>query len=253
MECRTLDLTIISAEGLKSIRKYDVYVVVHGTDGRELQITPVLRNTGSSDHLTWNFPMKFTIDEAEGIKDSLNLVIKIMAVNWLTRKTLGKVRVPIKDLMKDIKEEGKESQLVTYPAVNRKAEPGASLTFSYEFGKKFLHKVEVPYTKSDSKLEKSRSFMECRTLDLTIISAEGLKSISKYDVYVVVRGTGGRKLQITPVLGNAGSSDQLTWNFPTKFTIDEAEGLKDRLNIVIKIMAVNWLIRKTWGKFLKLL
>ncbi|PWA98721.1 C2 calcium-dependent membrane targeting [Artemisia annua] len=90
MECRTLDLTIISAEGLKSINKYDVYVVVHGTDGRELQITPVLKNAGSSDQLTWNFPMKFTIDEAEGIKDSLNLVIKIMAVNWLTRKTLGK-------------------------------------------------------------------------------------------------------------------------------------------------------------------
>ena len=67
--------------------------------------------------------------------------------------------------------------------------------------------------------------MERRTLDLTIISAEGLKSLSKYDVYVVVRGTGGKKLQ-TPVLRNTRSSE-LTWNFPMKFTIDEAAGLKD--------------------------
>ncbi|PWA98725.1 C2 domain-containing protein [Artemisia annua] len=120
----------------------------------KLHITPVLRNAGSSDQLTWNFPMKFTIDEAEGLEDRLNLVIKIMAVNWLIRKTWGKVRVPIKDLMKDIKDEGKESQLVTYPVVNRK---GASLTFSYEFGKKFLHEVKAPYTKPGSKLERSSS------------------------------------------------------------------------------------------------
>ncbi|GJZ03772.1 hypothetical protein Tco_0537047, partial [Tanacetum coccineum] len=55
--------------------------------------------------------------------------------------------------MEGITEEGKESQLVSYPVVNQKAESGASLTFSYEFGKKFLHKV----TKSGSKLEKSSS------------------------------------------------------------------------------------------------
>ncbi|GJT63448.1 C2 calcium-dependent membrane-targeting protein [Tanacetum coccineum] len=150
MECRTLVLTIICAGGLKSVSKYNVYVVVRGTGGKKLQITPYL--AGSSE-LTWNFPMKFTIDEAEGLKDGLNLVIKIMAVNWLIRKTLGKVRVPIKDLMKGIKDEGKESELVTYPVVSRMAETGASLTFSYEFGKKFLHKVEAPYTSSGSNLQ----------------------------------------------------------------------------------------------------
>ncbi|GKF97564.1 SRC2-like protein, partial [Tanacetum coccineum] len=145
MECRTLVLKIISAGGLKSVSKYDIYVVVGGTGGKKLQITPYLE--GSSE-LTWNFPMKFTIDEAEGLKGGLHLVIKIMAVNWLIRKTLGRVRVPIKDLMEGITEEGKESELVSYPVFNRKAKTGASLTFSYEFGKKFLHKVEAPYTKS---------------------------------------------------------------------------------------------------------
>ena len=99
--------------------------------------------------------MKFTIDEAAGLKDLLNLVIKIKAVKGIFfSKTLGKVRVPIKYLMEGITEEGKKSQLVSYPVVvNRMAEPGASLTFSYEFGKKILHNlVKAPNT-SGSKVE----------------------------------------------------------------------------------------------------
>ncbi|PWA55362.1 C2 domain-containing protein [Artemisia annua] len=153
MERRTLELTIISAGGLTSLSKYNVYVVVGtGTGGKKLQ-THVLRSTGSSE-LTLNIPIKLTFNEAAGLEDRLDLVIKIKAVKWLFfSKTLGKVRVPIKDLMEGITEEGKESQLVSYPVINGKAEPGsASLTFSYKFGKKFWHKVKAPNT-SGSKVE----------------------------------------------------------------------------------------------------
>nr|GEV98890.1 hypothetical protein [Tanacetum cinerariifolium] len=159
MECRTLDLTIISAGGLKSLSKYKAYVVVCGTGCQKLR-TPFLRSAGSSK-LTWNFPMKFTIDEAAGLKDRLNLVIKIKVVKWMFLTiNLGYVCVPIKDLMEGITEEGKESHFVSYPVVTQKAERGPSLTFSYTFGKKFLHKVKArysSYTKSGSKLERSSS------------------------------------------------------------------------------------------------
>ncbi|PWA74863.1 C2 calcium-dependent membrane targeting [Artemisia annua] len=118
--------------------KYGVNVFVRGTNGKKHQITPVLKNTGSSE-LTRNFQVKFTIDEAAGLEDRLNLVIRIKAVKWMFfSKTLVKVRVRIKDLVEGITKEGKESQLVSYPIVNEKAELGASLTFSYKFRKIFL-------------------------------------------------------------------------------------------------------------------
>ncbi|PWA38911.1 C2 domain-containing protein [Artemisia annua] len=144
MERRTLEFTIISAEGLKSLGKYNVYV--RDTGGKKLQITPVLRNTGKSE-LTRTFPVLFTIDEAAGLEDHrFNLVIRIKAVKWMFfSKTLVKVRVRIKDLVEGITKEGKESQLVSYPIVNEKAEPGASLTFSYKFRKIFLRTTSLEF------------------------------------------------------------------------------------------------------------
>ncbi|GKA09371.1 hypothetical protein Tco_0688702 [Tanacetum coccineum] len=134
MECRTLVLKIISAGGLKSVSKYDIYVVVGGTGGKKLQITPYLEGSSEKNSKQW---------------------------------------ARYKHLMEGITEEGKESELVSYPVFNRKAKTGASLTFSYEFGKKFLHKVEAPYTKSGSKLEiSSLDFGELLTA-VAEVSAQG--------------------------------------------------------------------------------
>ncbi|GJT63446.1 hypothetical protein Tco_1006979 [Tanacetum coccineum] len=86
--------------------------------------------------------------------------------------------------MEGITEEGKESHFVSYPVVTQKAEPGPSLTFSYKFGKKFLHKVKArytSYTKSGSKLEKSSSGFQ----------TDFLAGVLVYDVAAHGTGCGG--------------------------------------------------------------
>ncbi|GJT25457.1 SRC2-like protein [Tanacetum coccineum] len=116
MECRNLELILLSADGLKkanSIDKEDkVYVDVSilGTDNKLR--TPVDK-TGGSER-TWNHRMKFTIDEDLAQQNCLTLVVKIKAVKIFSDKNLGEVRLPIKELMKGIKDEGKEMQFVTY-------------------------------------------------------------------------------------------------------------------------------------------
>ncbi|PWA48684.1 C2 domain-containing protein [Artemisia annua] len=116
MECRNLELILLSADGLKkpnSIKKADkVYadVSILGTDNKLR--TPVNQTGGSEP--TWNHRMKFTMDEDLAQQNRLTLVVKIKAVRIFTHKNLGEVCVPIKELMEGIKDEGKDMQFVTY-------------------------------------------------------------------------------------------------------------------------------------------
>ncbi|KAL7597108.1 hypothetical protein Lser_V15G27973 [Lactuca serriola] len=149
MEYRTLDLTLVSAKGIKKaslIGKPDVYAVVYISGARSNQKlrTPVDKDGGSDP--TWNFPLSFTVDEAAGLQNRLTLVVKIKAVGIFSDKNLGEVRVPIKELLEGVSIEGKTQQLVSYQVRTKSGKTKGFLSFSYKFGEKFSGKAEEPVT-----------------------------------------------------------------------------------------------------------
>ncbi|GKF47294.1 C2 calcium-dependent membrane-targeting protein, partial [Tanacetum coccineum] len=113
MECRSLELTLISAEGLKkpsSSRKSDkVYATVTITGYHGKLRTPTNKN---NPELIWNHPMQITIDEAAAAQKERMLVFKIKAVRMFFNKNLGEVCVSFKELMEGMNDEGKDVQIV---------------------------------------------------------------------------------------------------------------------------------------------
>lgn len=143
MECRTLELKIISAKGLKKatlIGKMDVYAVVSisGASGKPSKLrTPVAQDAGTEP--TWNFPMKFTIDERAGLQNRLTLLVEIKHEGTFGDKEIGEANVPIRELLDGIKKEGKgeEEQPFSYQVLTPSGKPKGTLNFSYKFGEKF--------------------------------------------------------------------------------------------------------------------
>ncbi|PWA73688.1 C2 calcium-dependent membrane targeting [Artemisia annua] len=142
MECRSLELTLISAEGLKKPRSSNktdkVYVKVTLTGYNGSLRTPTDKKNPEP---IWNHPMQITVDETAGQKRML--VFKIKAVRTFFDKNLGEVRVSFKDLMEGMKDEGKDVQVVTYKVKRMSKKPGGTITFSYKFGPKFIKPVTV--------------------------------------------------------------------------------------------------------------
>ncbi|KAI3687311.1 hypothetical protein L1987_81006 [Smallanthus sonchifolius] len=141
MEYRTLNLTLVSAQGLKKpsfMGKMDVYAVA-SISGQKFK-TCVDKNGGSDP--TWNFPMPFVIDEAAGLQNRLTLVVKIKAAWMFGGWNLGEVHVPVKELLKGVKGEGiKAMQSVSY-----QVKPKGVLSFKYEIGEKIIGKMDEPVT-----------------------------------------------------------------------------------------------------------
>ncbi|MFS7959444.1 putative C2 domain-containing protein [Helianthus anomalus] len=136
---RTLDLTLVSANGLTKASKLPVYAVASISDSRAAitvqKFKTSIHKDGGSDP-TWNFPMKFTVNEAVGLQNRLMLVVKIKVERMLVDKNLGEVRVPIKELLEGVKPEGKTMQNVSYQVRGRDGEVKGVLSFSYRFGEK---------------------------------------------------------------------------------------------------------------------
>ncbi|KAJ9554689.1 hypothetical protein OSB04_009303 [Centaurea solstitialis] len=141
MECRTLDLTLISAKDLKDISlfafgKMDVYAVV-SISGTVRKLRTPLNKCGGPNP-TWNSPMRFMV-YVGGAMDKC-LVIKIKAIGMFTNWKLGQVKVPIKELMESVKsDDGSPMHVVSY----RLRRPSGKTTkgevcCSYKFGEKFM-------------------------------------------------------------------------------------------------------------------
>lgn len=146
MEYRTLDITLISAKGLNNVNlfsKMDVYAVVSiaGGDPRGNQKSPVDKDGGTNP--TWNFPMKFTVDETAAQQNRLTLVVKLRSERDLGDKDIGEVHVPIKELLGEHKSE----QFLRYQVRKPSGKPKGELNLSYKFGEKI---TEAPVkAKSD--------------------------------------------------------------------------------------------------------
>lgn len=139
MECRPLDLTLISAEDLKDIQligKQDLYAVVSiNGDARTKQKTKVDKDCGTKPK--WKHQMKLTVDDAAARENRLTLVIEIVADRPIAGdKPVGEVSVPVKELL-DQNKAGDEEKTVTYAVRLPNGKAKGSLKFSFKFGDKY--------------------------------------------------------------------------------------------------------------------
>lgn len=138
MECRSLEITVISAKDLKDANlfgKMDVYCVVSlkGDDynSKQKQKTHVHKDSGPNP--VWNFPLKFTIDDVAAQQNRLKLKFMLKAERMLGDKDVGVVFVPVNELLGAKDGKGSLSYSVTAPRGRMKG----TLNFLFKFGEKF--------------------------------------------------------------------------------------------------------------------
>ncbi|KAG2727131.1 hypothetical protein I3760_01G145200 [Carya illinoinensis] len=136
MEYSTLELNVISAEDIKYVKylfsRMDVYVVVSlsGSGNKQKTKTNVDRDGGTSP--SWNFPMKFIINDSAAPKNLLTLEFKLRCGRSLGgNKDIGEVYVPIIELLNSAGDTN--IQFVSYQLTRPSGKPKGVLNFSYKF------------------------------------------------------------------------------------------------------------------------
>ncbi|KAB1214010.1 BON1-associated protein 2 [Morella rubra] len=137
MEYKTLEVNVLSATDLKDLNhfsKMGVYVVVSlsGDSQHEQKAkTNVDQHGGTSP--SWNFPMKFTINESAVRQNRLILEFKLRCERSLGGdKDIGEVYVPVQELLNSIGD-GKTLQFLSYQVTQPSGQHKGVLNFSYRF------------------------------------------------------------------------------------------------------------------------
>ncbi|KAB2050755.1 hypothetical protein ES319_A12G009300v1 [Gossypium barbadense] len=145
MEQRPLELTVVSAEGLKKVKhlsKMDVYVVVKvsGGDSSTEQKTPVHKDGGTSPR--WNHPMLFSFNESLAqTNTTLAITFRLMCCRTFRGdKEIGEARVPIKELL-DSAGNGNSAKYTTFPVKKPSGKAKGKLNLVYRFGEKAANAV----------------------------------------------------------------------------------------------------------------
>lgn len=147
MECRPLEITVVSATGLKDVNflsTMDVYAVVKVSGDHRFkskQKTHVDKDCGPNPK--WNFPVKFTVVDDAARQDKLTLKFKIFSERALGDRVVGVVKVPVKKLLDNFSDD-KHEKHVSYAAHTPSGKPKGTLSFSYKFGEKFNAPVPEP-------------------------------------------------------------------------------------------------------------
>lgn len=150
MDYRKLELNIISAKDLKDVNlfsKMDVYAVV-SVSGDPLHpqtaTTHVHKDSGTSP--TWNFPVKFVVNETLAQQNRLSLEVKLLSDRTLAGDTvIGTVHIPMKELLDNPGGGGGDSfRQVSYQVKRSSGKAKGTFNFSYKFGEK----VDAPATKA---------------------------------------------------------------------------------------------------------
>ncbi|KAF4355189.1 protein SRC2 [Cannabis sativa] len=134
MEQRLLEINVISARDLNDVNimtKMDVYVVVSLSGDSQQTKTNVHRGSGTNP--TWNFPVKFTINDssADSAAQHRNLVFTLFCDRALGDKEIGQVNVPVKELL-DSAATSSSTQFVSYQVRKPSGKPKGELHFSYK-------------------------------------------------------------------------------------------------------------------------
>ncbi|KAM1086686.1 hypothetical protein EV1_012352 [Malus domestica] len=157
MEQRILELELISAKDIKDVNllsKMDVYAVV-SLQGDNVsrackQKTKTKVSQGCGTHPTWNFHMKFVLDEYLIQQNRISLVFKLVCQRSLGDKDIGQVVVPVKELLDSVKADAASMKFVAYQVRKPSGKPKGELEFSYKFGDK-VAASEATLTAASSK------------------------------------------------------------------------------------------------------
>ncbi|KAK6115554.1 hypothetical protein DH2020_007823 [Rehmannia glutinosa] len=133
MECRKLEITLVSANSLPDVRnlgRMKVYAKVSikgGETKTSKKKTPV--DMEGETNPTWNFPIEFTISEsAIQHPADIKIVIKLYCDRTFGDKGVGKVIIPLKSLF----DMGlKSDRVLSYQVAGT---PNGRLNISYNFG-----------------------------------------------------------------------------------------------------------------------
>lgn len=144
MEYRPLDLTIISAKGLRNANlfgKMKVYAAAGlSSDPRsKKKRTPVDRDGGKNP--TWKFSMEFSFPSSGPNNLFLHIQLKCRCL-FGHRIVVGEVHIPVNDLLLA---DGKPAQFVSYQVRRPSGKPQGVLSLSY----KFRDRVDLPGRVSD--------------------------------------------------------------------------------------------------------
>ncbi|XP_073025455.1 protein SRC2 homolog [Primulina eburnea] len=143
MEYRRLNITVISAEGLKDVNmfsKMDVYTVV-SIEGYPQSKKKTLVDKDCGTHPKWNHRMEFIVDEPYLTKPGLSLLFQIKAEGTIgSDKDVGSVIIPIDDLYRSNSSGDKVDE---YQVRTSSGKRKGSLKISYSFGEKFTQQPEA--------------------------------------------------------------------------------------------------------------
>ncbi|KAM7469666.1 hypothetical protein LguiA_007849 [Lonicera macranthoides] len=152
MEYRPLDITVISAEGIRNVNmfmKMDVYVVVSVTgDYKIKKRTHVDKHGGINPR--WSHRLKFTLPES--IVAHQSLLFQIKSDRAFGDKDIGLVSVPIRELLESsttVNSDSGVEQIVDYQVRTMSGKSKGALRFSYKFGEKFIQQLKTNNKKVD--------------------------------------------------------------------------------------------------------
>ncbi|KAL3843950.1 hypothetical protein ACJIZ3_001353 [Penstemon smallii] len=143
MEYRPLNISVISAEGIKDMNvfaKMDVYTEVSLAGyPKSKKRTFVDKDCGTSPK--WNHHMEFVVDEPYLTKPGLSLVFQLMAESAVrSDKEIGSVTVPVDDLFQG--NSSNEDKTSEYQVRTASGKAKGTLKFAYNFGEKFTQQDE---------------------------------------------------------------------------------------------------------------
>lgn len=137
---------MISAKDLKKvslISKTHAYAVVSiSGDPRASQQQSTTVDRRGNANPTWNFPMKFIVNESAARSNRLAVTFRIRSERSYGDKDIGELHVPLSELIWSV-EDGK-LQFVTYQIRKPSGKPKGELNFSYKWGEKIVGATAPP-------------------------------------------------------------------------------------------------------------
>lgn len=174
MEYRPLEVTVISAKGLKDIghlSKMDVYVIATISGDPRTQKTLV--DTDGGSHPSWDFTMKFTVDETAIQANCLNLVFQLRHERTLLAdKDIGEVHVSVKELLGNAAGDDKPAILVEYPVRNPSGKDEGTLKFSFKFGPVYRTGAGNTIQRGISSCTKTLIIRNSKTITISLFSID---------------------------------------------------------------------------------
>lgn len=129
MECRKLEITVVSAENLPDVRalglmKVYVKVSLKG-ESKTTKKSPV--DKGGETNPLWNFAVDYTVSESTVRRPGVNVVVKLLCKRTLGDRFVGEVKIPVKSLF----DMGLKSQRTLSYAVAGTPEGKLNLLYSF--------------------------------------------------------------------------------------------------------------------------